>query len=83
MFLIRMITALHFIYPDYFKKFVNSKRRIAIYFSHVYLNVCDSSADIETWNLLAEYFRRHFSIVDVALIENYAFEIRNSISIPP
>lgn len=45
----------------YFFKFANCKRKISVYTSQISLNGYESSCDIETSNLFAEHFRRHFS----------------------
>ncbi|KAL9917892.1 uncharacterized protein ACN427_000469 [Glossina fuscipes fuscipes] len=68
--------------PKFFFKFVNSKRKISTYPSHVSFNGSGSSDDFEISNLFAEYFRRNFSIANSELSANYPYPITNSVSIP-
>ncbi|KAL9873934.1 uncharacterized protein ACN2A1_014095 isoform 1-T3 [Glossina fuscipes fuscipes] len=57
--------------PKFFFEFVNCKRKISTYPSHVSFNGSDSSEDFEILNLFAEYFRRNFSIANFDLLANY------------
>ncbi|KAL9883656.1 uncharacterized protein ACN427_010864 isoform 1-T2 [Glossina fuscipes fuscipes] len=68
--------------PKFFFEFVNSKRKISTYPSHVSFNGSDSSEDFEISNLFAEYFRRNISIANFDLLANYPYPITNSTSIP-